>query len=297
MKYFIDTEFIEGKIPQQIKGIDIPKWLSNPLPNIQMISVGIVSEEYHYADAVSGGSLSKPEKVFKQKEYYAISKDFNLRAAWNNEWVRENVLLPIHKELLQKEISNNDIEGKLVLSIDMLYKDLKRLLNKYGKTNKQIAQEIIEFVNPNIDYIFDKATKADAWCDKFYPNEFNYIKQHNTHIMPNIIQNSYQTNEQYVYNQPEFYGYCSDYDWVVFCQLFGTMLDLPKGFPKFAFDLKQTLNEKALVYDDDQYSNLDISGKIEYLKTNSNYPKQTNEHNALDDARWNYQLYKFLNTL
>ena len=27
------------------------------------------------------------------------------------------------------------------------------------------------------------------------------------------------------------------------------------------------------------------------------YPKQTNEHNALSDARWNYELYKFLNRL
>ena len=27
------------------------------------------------------------------------------------------------------------------------------------------------------------------------------------------------------------------------------------------------------------------------------YPKQTNEHNALADARWNRQLYNFLNTL
>ena len=27
------------------------------------------------------------------------------------------------------------------------------------------------------------------------------------------------------------------------------------------------------------------------------YPKQTNEHNALADARWNKQLYNFLNTL
>ena len=27
------------------------------------------------------------------------------------------------------------------------------------------------------------------------------------------------------------------------------------------------------------------------------YPKQTNEHNALADAKWNFELYKFLNTL
>lgn len=29
----------------------------------------------------------------------------------------------------------------------------------------------------------------------------------------------------------------------------------------------------------------------------NNYPKQTNEHNALADARWNFELYKFLKTL
>ena len=27
------------------------------------------------------------------------------------------------------------------------------------------------------------------------------------------------------------------------------------------------------------------------------YPKQTNEHNALADARWNFELYKFLQKL
>ena len=29
----------------------------------------------------------------------------------------------------------------------------------------------------------------------------------------------------------------------------------------------------------------------------NNYPKQTNEHNALADARCNFELYKFLQTL
>ena len=28
-----------------------------------------------------------------------------------------------------------------------------------------------------------------------------------------------------------------------------------------------------------------------------NYPKQTNEHNALKDARWNKQLHEFLKQL
>jgi len=30
------------------------------------------------------------------------------------------------------------------------------------------------------------------------------------------------------------------------------------------------------------------------LKEQPDYPKQSNEHNALDDAKWNLELYKFL---
>ena len=33
------------------------------------------------------------------------------------------------------------------------------------------------------------------------------------------------------------------------------------------------------------------------LKGDKRYPKQTNEHNALADARWNFELYKFLKQL
>src|SRR3990167_2200166 len=39
--------------------------------------------------------------------------------------------------------------------------------------------------------------------------------------------------------EPEFWGYYADYDWVVFCQLFGTMMDLPKMFPMYCRDIKQ----------------------------------------------------------
>lgn len=41
------------------------------------------------------------------------------------------------------------------------------------------------------------------------------------------------------YGKPEVWGYYADYDWVAFCQLFGTMMNLPKGFPMFCMDLKQ----------------------------------------------------------
>jgi hypothetical protein len=74
----------------------------------------------------------------------------------------------------------------------------------------------------------------------------------------------------------EFYGYYCDYDWVVFCSLFGRMIDLPKGFPMYCIDLKQMMDEKGLTKQWKQ----------------GNCPDPEEEHNALVDAKWNYQLYQ-----
>lgn len=72
---------------------------------------------------------------------------------------------------------------------------------------------------------------------------------------------------------PEFWGYYCDYDWVVFCWLFGRMVDLPKGFPMFCRDVKQLA--------------VDLG--------NPRLPKQEgNEHNALADARWTRAAWEFL---
>ena len=42
---------------------------------------------------------------------------------------------------------------------------------------------------------------------------------------------------------PEFWGYYADYDWVVFCWLFGTMMYLPRGWPLYCRDLKQLADD------------------------------------------------------
>lgn len=42
--------------------------------------------------------------------------------------------------------------------------------------------------------------------------------------------------------EPEFWGYYCDYDWVVFCQLFGDMSAKPSHFPYFCNDLRQALD-------------------------------------------------------
>lgn len=73
--------------------------------------------------------------------------------------------------------------------------------------------------------------------------------------------------------KPEVWGYYSDYDWVIFCQLFGRMIDLPKHLPWICFDIKQRCMALG----------------------NPKLPKQTSmEHNALADARHNLKMFEFL---
>lgn len=272
MKYFYDTEFLEGTQKS---------FLGQSKPTIDLISIGIVAED--------------------GREYYAISKDFNLKEAWNRYdvkeqtpyekshgfsgrkiyWIRENVLMPIFFELAEIEFHNIHFKdewtykGKVV-DLEVFksnkvwtsnFKWFKKLINKYGKTNKQIAQEVESFC------------KGD---------------------------------------NPVFYGYYSAYDHVALCWLFGKMIDLPKGFPMYTIDLKQEFDFKVerlttmqitnivhgegrmkhdvYKYADEKYPDFDMN-KIDSIKDSPLYPKQTNEHNALSDAKFNLELYKFIKTL
>lgn len=47
----------------------------------------------------------------------------------------------------------------------------------------------------------------------------------------------------FVGDEPEFWAYYADYDWVALCQLYGTMMDLPRGWPRYCRDFKQWLDE------------------------------------------------------
>lgn len=44
----------------------------------------------------------------------------------------------------------------------------------------------------------------------------------------------------------EFWGWYCDYDWVLFCQLFGTMMDLPAEFPRYCNDVRQEVERLKL---------------------------------------------------
>jgi len=80
------------------------------------------------------------------------------------------------------------------------------------------------------------------------------------------------------------------------------MIDLPKGFPMYCIDLKQISDElyeiKRKSYFEDSENKANESAKfLNKLSDHLGYPKQKNEHNALDDARWNRKLHEFLNNI
>lgn len=76
--------------------------------------------------------------------------------------------------------------------------------------------------------------------------------------------------------EPEFWAYYADYDWVSLCQLYGTMMDLPKGWPMFCRDLIQLCHDK---------------GKPKL-------PPQTSiEHHALSDAIWTKEAWEFVSNV
>jgi hypothetical protein len=234
MRYFIDTEFIEG--------------FHKPLFGkrrhfIDLISIGIVAED--------------------GREYYAISNEYKYSDA--SDWVKENVIQPMYRE---------ECPG-----FKQQYMDVETF-HKYSsnsKSNKQIAQDIKKFICNYSQYI---NCIGSGSIDEGYEG---FLKK----------------------NPPEFYGYFCDYDWVLFCSLFGRMINLPKGYPMYCKDLKQVLDFKAFkkakdfctrkhhVLMDNDWVKHALAG----IKNMPAYPKQENEHNALSDARWNYELFKFLKTI
>lgn len=73
--------------------------------------------------------------------------------------------------------------------------------------------------------------------------------------------------------KPIFITNYGSYDWVVFCQLFGKMIDLPDNFPMWTYDIQQLKHDLKVI----------------------DLPKQEKgEHNALEDARYNKIAYEYL---
>ncbi len=173
MRYYFDTEFREEPC------------------TIDLISIGIVCED--------------------DREFYAISNEYDFDKAYEDKWILDNVIIPMYSETAGESISDKD--------------DLYKQYILHGKSRKKIKDGIVRFIGK--------------------------------------------------YDDPEFYAYYCNYDWVVFRWLFGRMIDLPSGYPQCCNDLKILMN------------NLGLDRKWKSI----NCPDPENEHNALADARWNKELY------
>jgi hypothetical protein len=267
MKIYLDTEFLEGTQKRSFLGLRF----GSTRPMIELISVGLVSER---------GIL----------EYYGVSNEFNLNEAWERYdvvdrgvdgkrvvfWIRDNVLKPLFDELVQIDLKQcNPFPAKMHRFTKL---NLERLLNEYGKTRREIAWDIQKFV-------------MDCWQDQIKTQESLLGKPVHAPVGEYARQ----------HGPVRFCGYYSDYDWVVFCQLFGKMIDLPKGFPMYCYDLKQAFDDKVRASDlksDFDYasgSQLSFNQKVEFYKSRPEYPKNPSEHSAIHDARWNRSYDFFIN--
>lgn len=77
------------------------------------------------------------------------------------------------------------------------------------------------------------------------------------------------------YGKPELLGWCAAYDMIAFCQLFGTMMDLPQGYPHHICDFQCLLDARGIT--DDMLPQQEVAC-----------------HHALADARWIRHLWQML---
>ena len=79
-------------------------------------------------------------------------------------------------------------------------------------------------------------------------------------------------------DEPEFWGYCAAYDWVLLNQIYGPMVEHPKAWPFYCNDISQLALDLGL--------------------NRRTFPAQDSshgaEHNALADARWTRDTYYWI---
>lgn len=114
MRYFLDSEFVEdGK-------------------TIDLISIGLVCED--------------------GRAFYCISKEFDFLRAWNDVWIRENVLRPIYQE---SDSCRDDFN--LERAVDVI--------RRVGRSRAEIAEAIYQFLAYEaISDGYKEATKCSEDC-------------------------------------------------------------------------------------------------------------------------------------
>jgi len=327
MKYFLDTEFLEGT-QKEMKGKNLIIFAALLFFIVGLVSMYAAFDVTSYIYAIAALLLGIIYIVISKKIYsdptinlisigmvsednrelYLISKEFNIKEAWYRYqigkkrkvyWIRENVLKPIHEDLSKRAVDEYKgmADPYYALDLEFNYINFQRLVKQFGETNSDIADKIKEFCDwPACAFDCDDTKMMWHVRDKYVEEEL--AKMNN----PTIIEDT----------EPMFYAYFADYDWVAFCWLFGKMIDLPSNFPMYCKDLKQLMEEHFIITEDlldycesvkkveGKYptnETLKYVFKTENIKMHPYYPKNKNAHDALSDAKWNKELYEFLNKL
>lgn len=146
------------------------------------------------------------------------------------------------------------------ISIGMFREDGAELYREFKDVDWSLANQwVLDNVKPHLygSQDFDKALRTGVLNSK-------------GNIAKEIID--------FAGESPEFWAYFADYDWVILCQLFGRMVDLPKGWPYFCLDIKQYMYHLDVKKED-----MNIENSL--------------EHHALADAYWNYNAYNYLKSV
>jgi hypothetical protein len=156
-------------------------------------------------DLISIGLVSEDNR-----HYYAINKDCNFKKA--NDWVRQNVLatLPPYNPM-PTECSPSTWEA-----------------SKAWKSREDIKIELSDFMG--VTYDFDPYIR-EGWMGLYDVVFRRKVIYENFRLKIHV-------------KSPEIWGEWCSYDWVCFAQLFGTMSDLPQGFPMRCRDIIQLAEDQ-----------------------------------------------------
>jgi len=123
-------------------------------------------------------------------------------------------------------------------------------------------------------------SRASEWVEK---NVLPYLDRVESkpraqirHEILRFIHGILEKESPGAHKEPEIWAWYAAYDWVVFCQLFGTMMDLPDGLPRYIRDVKHLADDLG----------------------NPRLPsRHKGEHHALEDAKWARKAWEILDLL
>lgn len=188
MRFYYDTEFYES--------------FKKPL----------FGKKYHTIDLLSIAMIAEDGR-----ELYLINKEFDVKRAWKDEWIRKNVIQPLVEELIRMHVPN---DWRYIYNSDRL-KDAKRLIATHGLTKEEIKAKISWFVNGGIYH---------KYSDGMLP-------------MDTVLYRTFESGKE---KPHEFVGYYSSYDHILISTIYGRMIDLPPGFPMYTTDLQQMIDQKGI---------------------------------------------------